>query len=1073
MRLGHFLLIVFSTFALACGGGGQLRVSGGAPAAGDGGPRLPSVAADSQEISYIQVSPDAVAGVDYIPNEILIGFAHELRGMKVDGKVFGFDPSGAVSFAPPNNPGLYQNAVHASFARYLAQEFGMTVVPNGEAYVEDLNYCTYRLPEGADAEDVARKIRLKYPSDVKYVQYNQLFYAMFEPDDPEYLNNNVWAMKKIEANVAWDTTAGSGATVAVIDSGIRTTHEDLTWIQPPGYILDIVNNDEIPNDEHGHGTHVCGTVGAIGNNGKGVIGVAWECDILPIKVLNSGGYATSGSIATGITLSRILEADVINMSLGSYSPDRATFEASIKAWDAGIVIVAAAGNDNTSNNYLYPGSYPHIINVGATINNDNRANYSNRGRTVDIAAPGGQGNGTGRIRSTSRNGFTNYTWMNGTSMASPHVAGAAALLIANDPTLTNNEVRGMLEGVGDDVLNQTDWRILNKIYRLNPAKALAASVSDFPSIAITSHIDGDSESADFTLVAEIDAPNGGAAVRWGMDGQILGFSTEAPWERAISVVGMIPGVHTFTAEVIDGANLHGYAMVEINIALPVTETPYWTNIQDAPHTDDWYSLNYNGAGAWQELEIEPGEKVLYFGDPDKDGGRGYYDNDTDALLSPNFDLAGLTSPFFKFEMAYELGAYMLLVLRVIDSSGRDDVIGYIGTTSGVTTNPSWPDLDQYEINLSNYEGNVARVEFWMQRYSQTVGLGEGVYLNNILVSESSAQPVVQLISPARNSLLYGEVDIVTNITDDKNLILKAELRNAQSGEVLQTLTEPPFTYALDTTLFADGFRGFQIAAYDEHSIMGYAQPSLASLTYVFHNTPVEFDEVSPSYGTIATPVTIAGTGFGEFYEGEAFPATYRQSYLYFTGEDGLVEADVSAETWTETEITTTVPEGAVTGPIYVVIGDIETQSPADFSVGELGDWVVLSPEPKALMPMNGSLWFEFAPQQFSSSVSFVCLDAEGNPTGIQIPAPDSLDELGFTLTTIPFPHNGKYTIRATAFAATGDIVADLDFWVEKLRGDFNGDRFVTMADLDFLRERLWTTPEDPEWILISTLTATA
>ncbi len=1063
MRLVHIPVIV-CLFALFGCSSGSRTFTGGIPAENNESVKLPSIASAPGDAGFIQVSPGAVAGEDYIPGEILIGFGADIKAREFEGAITGFNPASGAAFVPPSNPGLYQNSTHAAFARFLAAEFNMSVIPNSEAYVEELNFCTYRLAGGESAEETARKIRLKYPSEVKYIQYNQIFRPMFEPDDPEYLNGNLWAMPKIEANVAWDTTAGAGATVAVIDSGIRETHEDLNWIQPPGYILDLVNNDTIPDDENGHGTHVCGTVGAIGNNGKGVIGVAYECDIIPIKALGSQGYATSGSVATGITLARILEADVINLSLGSYSADRATFEASVNAWNAGLVIIAAAGNDSTSNYFLYPGSHPHVINVGATTSNDNRASYSNRGRTLDIAAPGGGTFGTGRIRSTSFGGFTGYTWMNGTSMASPHAAGAAALILANDPTLTNNEVRGLLEGAGDDVLNQTDWRVLTKILRLNPAKSLSASVTDFPEVNITSHTDGDAESGNFTLSASVTAPNGGEKMRWYIDGEYIGHSTDAPWERAINVVGMIPGVHTFTAEVIDAANLHGYSSVEINIALPSMDTPYWTTVQDPPFTDEWNALDYAGASRWQEVEKTPGEKMLYFGDPDKSGGPGYYNDDTDALLSPNFNLAGLTSPFFKFEMAFELGAYMIMTLRVIDSSGKDDIIGYIGTSSGTIRNPNWPNLSKYEINLSAYQGNVARVEFWMQRYSQSVGLGEGVYIDNVLVSETSAQPIVQLVSPDRNSVIYGEKEIVTNITDDKGIVIKAELVETVSGDVLQTLTNEPFTFTLDTTAYPDGLREFHIVAYDEISYMGFFTPTAVSMFQVIHNTPVVIDEFAPVYGTVATPVTLSGSGFGDFYAGGIGPTAYRHSFLFFTGEDGLVEAEVSEETWTQSSITAAVPDGAITGPIYVVIGDIETPTPGDFAVGEVAGFAFVEPAGGALMPMNGSLNFKLTPQPFASAVSLACLDESGNALGIPFPKITSFDDIQFLLGTIPFPKNGKYTLKATAFASSGDLIAEVDFWVEKLRGDFNGDRFVTMADLDFLRARLWKTPADPEWI---------
>jgi len=302
------------------------------------------------------------------------------------------------------NSMLYENMTAAEFSRKIAHEFGMQPVEGHEAYIRDLNFCTYRLEDGTSAEATAKAIRLKYPSSVRYVQYNQIFRALYSPNDPRWTDSTLWGISQLGAETAWDTAQGLGVRVAVLDTGIRETHEDLAWTAIPGVNLDLIHNDEIPEDEYGHGTHVCGTVAATGNNSKGVIGAAFEAELLPIKVLNSSGYSTSGSISAGIALATANKADIINLSLGSYSADRATFEASLDAWNQGVLVVAAAGNDNI--NYAhYPSAYPQVISVGASTRGGSKANYSNWGDTLDIAAPGGQST---QIYSTTRNSFTSY-----------------------------------------------------------------------------------------------------------------------------------------------------------------------------------------------------------------------------------------------------------------------------------------------------------------------------------------------------------------------------------------------------------------------------------------------------------------------------------------------------------------------------------------------------------------------------------------------------------------------------------------------------------------------------------------
>jgi len=245
------------------------------------------------------------------------------------------------------------------------------------------------------------------------------------PNDEFY--SKQWNMHKIGVEGAWNFTKGHGVTVAVIDSGI-TKVKDLNETKfVPGY--DFVNDKEEAIDDHGHGTHVAGTVAQSTNNKYGVVGIAYEANLMPLKVLDENGSGTVADIAEAIKFAADKGADVINMSLGGGGESKLMQEAIEYAHSKGVVIVAAAGNENTDG-VIYPARYPHVIGVSAFGPDGERAPYSNYGAGVDISAPGGSEGGKILQETINENGEGEFLGFQGTSMASPHVAGVAALIKA-------------------------------------------------------------------------------------------------------------------------------------------------------------------------------------------------------------------------------------------------------------------------------------------------------------------------------------------------------------------------------------------------------------------------------------------------------------------------------------------------------------------------------------------------------------------------------------------------------------------------------------------------------------------
>ena len=322
---------------------------------------------------------------------------------------------------------------------------------------------------------------LRGEANVEYAEQDTFLRPAAAPNDPQYPKQ--WDLHEDRAGMrvpaAWDLTSGLGAIVAVIDTGI-TQHNDLAGVLP-GY--DFISESIMSNDGDGrdadatdagdycngeysswHGTHVAGTIGAAANNGEGVAGIAPSSKILPIRALGAcGGYMSdiadavvwaAGGAVSGVPASNY-RPQVINMSLGGAGQCGYYLQSALDfAAEQGVAVVAAAGNEDSPASGATPANCNQVITVGATGREGNRAPYSNYGPEVDVAAPGGDSStgGANTILSTLNTGTTvpgsaTYGYMQGTSMAAPHIAGLAALIVAASPNLTPAQV--------EDIIKQT------------------------------------------------------------------------------------------------------------------------------------------------------------------------------------------------------------------------------------------------------------------------------------------------------------------------------------------------------------------------------------------------------------------------------------------------------------------------------------------------------------------------------------------------------------------------------------------------------------------------------------------
>lgn len=291
-----------------------------------------------------------------------------------------------------------------------------------------------------------------------------------------------WNMRVIDVDGAWNIHMGSkDVIVSVIDSGIFWGHHDLEANYMPGG-HDWVNDDDDPNDDNGHGSWTAGIIAAETNNSYGVAGLA-QVSIMAEKVLRSDGTGSIADVSSALLHSADLGADVINMSFGTDSYSQALEDAVNYAHERGCLLVAAAGNKNRDRPH-YPAAYDNVMAIASTYGepNDFRAPYSNYGSWIAVSAPGGfdrNRNGypnTGEHWITSTNNKQDTFLMSyGTSAATPHVSGLAALYKSRFPTVTNVEIDEVLKNTADDK-GKTGWDELYGYGRINAYEALSSSL---------------------------------------------------------------------------------------------------------------------------------------------------------------------------------------------------------------------------------------------------------------------------------------------------------------------------------------------------------------------------------------------------------------------------------------------------------------------------------------------------------------------------------------------------------------------------------------------------------------------
>ena len=384
---------------------------------------------------------------------------------------------------------------------------------------------------------------------VEYAELDHVAHAARTPNDPQW--DQQWALPAIEAPAAWDLTVGdTEQVIAVLDSGIDLDHPDLAaklWVNEgeiPDNGLDDDDNgcvddvhgchfyvdgngdhrqDGSVQDPRGHGSHVAGIAAAATDNGVGIAGVSWGAQLMPVRVLYDSLIGFHSDIAAGIEYAADQGATVINLSLGGTPASQTLQEAVDYAHERGALLAAAAGNKGYQGQpVLYPAACEHVIAVAATDQADNRWYGSNRGPEIDLAAPG-----VG-ITSASAAGF--YFQQDGTSVATPHVSGLAALLLSLQPWLTPDEVEELLGQSADDVNGATSpgWDEELGWGRINARRAVEAAAAGLD-LTLSVEPDwlppGGGQAQITAVLADGDGEGrpagGGAAIAFASDGGVI------------------------------------------------------------------------------------------------------------------------------------------------------------------------------------------------------------------------------------------------------------------------------------------------------------------------------------------------------------------------------------------------------------------------------------------------------------------------------------------------------------------------------------------------------------------------
>ncbi len=663
--------------------------------------------------------------------------------------------------------------------------------------------------------------------------------------------------------------------------------------------------------------------------------------------------------------------------------------------------------------------------MGATDNDDYKAYYSNYGWWVDIAAPGGNGySDSNDIYSTVIGG---YGYMYGTSMASPMVAGAAALIKSIAPGYEIDEYRGWLEAGGDALADQSEWEN-DIIQRLNVYGALAYPENELPTVTIASPADGAPVSAktDITLSFTDD---GDVYVNLYIDG-ILWAHSDLSFE--VDFTDFCPGECNIIAEVIDMDHQHAFDEITVVVTNPRTYTvPCSTDFDSASDTDGWTQFNLSGDAYWQQV-------------PDGSGGQmlelefcGY---NVDWLETPNFDATGLSECRFVFWSDFQV-SYGPASFRWWQGEDNGEDIPLEDLVSLETVFSGYEYYWMIDLTPSGSEPIKGR--FTAMESDHFSGDTSWVRVDNFALTTPTNPPTVTITQPAEGEHVSGVVDFTLNAVDDYSQVIETQFY--ADGEFLAADNAAPYRTTLDTHHYLNGSLELGAVAFDWdwYDYDGDGDPW--DYGDYSHSVIVENERITslaPASGYYSDLVDLHGEDFDNYKPGA-------QRRVLFTGASSWVNA--TALYWSDTLIRTTVPQGAITGPVRVYIDESYAESPGNYTiVSPFTTLHFISPDDSVMFTEDFGFHLPKQPGLTKVEVS-----VEGHPEktaafstfGSEIELTGTMDISGL--------NTGEYSLQAIGYYGTySETVDSLRFFILALPGDFNGDGVVNDGDAAFLRNYL-------------------
>lgn len=810
-RFLGFAVVGFACISLlACGGSAEIA--------------LPLQTNNAPIKGELAVQPDPLggltAGVDYDTSKLTVSL---VQGAVVPAGLAGTMPQGLAA-ADGSNAILRTDREYETVTDSIAARYNLTI--RNQVYQGNVRLVGFGIPDGVDGQAVVSAMQNEFAGAVESVSFSMILRIDAEVNDPNYTSSTStsgpqWGHRRIGCSTAWDTTRGAGVRVAVVDTGVHFAHEELQAqvldpeVEFPGENLDIVNGNNTVEDTRGHGTFIAGLIAAEGNNNRTIVGVAYECEIIPIKISNNGS-AWDVDMANGIILGANLGAKVVNISFGGVG-FRSWFNTvmnDVRA--AGVLVVSSAGND-WANETNYPGGYSAVLNVGSTQDNDARSLFSNWDSTVAIAAPGE------RLKSCAPGTSSYNTNGFGTSYSTPLVVAGAALLWAADPTLTVDEVETLLISTGQPTTGFTQGDVprldigaaLVGVSGVGIRAPLATKLVYSGTISLNPTVLGSADQVEVYLNGELVDSKSSAPFEFEIDTSAINFGLGEI--EFIATSGELEAADTFRCIVDNSSpafpvfeNFDAPAPNFVGIDLRTFSLAFLQELKQVS-SGEWTRTDVaeNGPAAWtvQSTDVFDGAGAARLATDDLE----YGSFELDALVSKKINLSSQSAATLVFQTHFNL-----------EDGGFAYDKGWVFATAdgGLSFTPAQfrsggqaffsgyqPDWSLAEIDLSAFAGETIHLALVFESDTFAVGENEtapkGWWVDGITVgvNYSTDLPTIDTVSLEPYIVLGNAVNITEVMLEVSGLQNVNRVRYILDVEPLGVITAEDITINTDTDPF--------------------------------------------------------------------------------------------------------------------------------------------------------------------------------------------------------------------------------------------------------------------------------